>query len=92
MIILQQWNRTVISFFIHYFVPCLYINQEDLTSLRAKIAVLEEELRKSRQDSSEYHHLVRKLENVLCKYLSDLANPAYAISIFVYPHSPALPC
>ncbi|CAH8271775.1 unnamed protein product [Arabidopsis lyrata] len=39
------------------------LHDEDLTSLRAKIAVLEEELRKSRQDSSEYHHLVRKLEN-----------------------------
>ncbi|CAE6113202.1 unnamed protein product [Arabidopsis arenosa] len=39
------------------------LQDEELTSLRAKIAVLEEELRKSRQDSSEYHHLVRKLEN-----------------------------
>ncbi|XP_010493209.1 PREDICTED: serine/threonine-protein kinase TOUSLED-like [Camelina sativa] len=36
---------------------------EGVTSLRAKIAVLEEELCKSRQDSSEYQHLVRKLEN-----------------------------
>ncbi|KAG7555994.1 Protein kinase domain [Arabidopsis suecica] len=39
------------------------LQDEELTSLLAKIAVLEEELRKSRQDSSEYHHLVRKLEN-----------------------------
>ncbi|CAL9231061.1 unnamed protein product [Arabidopsis halleri] len=39
------------------------LQDEELTSLRANIAVLEEELRKSRQDSSEYHHLVRKLEN-----------------------------
>jgi tousled-like kinase len=39
------------------------LQDEDLKSLRAKIAMLEEELRKSRQDSSEYHHLVRNLEN-----------------------------
>uniref|UniRef100_A0A1J3E2A1 Serine/threonine-protein kinase TOUSLED n=1 Tax=Noccaea caerulescens TaxID=107243 RepID=A0A1J3E2A1_NOCCA len=39
------------------------LRDEDVSSLRAKIAVLEEELSKSRQDSSEYHSLVRKLEN-----------------------------
>jgi tousled-like kinase len=66
------------------------LQDEDLKSLRAKIAMLEEELRKSRQDSSEYHHLVRNLENVLCECLSDLAICAYAITIFIYSHSPAL--
>lgn len=59
-----------------------------MSSLRAKIAVLEEELSKSRQDSSEYHSLVRKLENVLCECLLVLANPGYAITIFAYIYSP----
>ncbi|KAL1189061.1 Serine/threonine-protein kinase TOUSLED [Cardamine amara subsp. amara] len=36
---------------------------EDVKSLRATIAALKEELCKSRQDSSEYHNLSRKLEN-----------------------------
>lgn len=74
------------SYIFLYSLFCsLFINQEDVTSLRAKIAVLEEELCKSRQDSSDYHHLVRKLENVLCECLSDLANPAYAITILSIP-------
>ncbi|CAA7030032.1 unnamed protein product [Microthlaspi erraticum] len=42
-----------------------FLRDEDVSSLRAKIAVLEEELSKSRQDSSEYHNLSRKLENEL---------------------------
>ena len=76
--------------FLYSLFCSLFINQEDSKSLRAKIAMLEEELRKSRQDSSEYHHLVRNLENVLCECLSDLAICAYAITIFIYSHSPAL--
>ncbi|CAN8244239.1 unnamed protein product [Cochlearia groenlandica] len=39
------------------------LQDEELSSLRAKIAVLEEELCKSRQDSSEHLNLSRKLEN-----------------------------
>ncbi|KFK26300.1 hypothetical protein AALP_AA8G230100 [Arabis alpina] len=36
---------------------------QDVSSLRAKIAALEEELCKARQDSSEYRNLCQKLEN-----------------------------
>ncbi|CAH8362422.1 unnamed protein product [Eruca vesicaria subsp. sativa] len=39
------------------------VQDEDVSSLRAKISVLEEELCKSRQDSSEYQNLLRSLEN-----------------------------
>ncbi|CAN7121743.1 unnamed protein product [Brassica rapa subsp. narinosa] len=39
------------------------VQDEDVLSLRAKITLLEEELCKSRQDSSEYQNLLRKLEN-----------------------------
>ncbi|ESQ42114.1 hypothetical protein EUTSA_v10012855mg [Eutrema salsugineum] len=39
------------------------LQNEDVSSLRAKITMLEEELCKSRRDSSEYHDLFRKLEN-----------------------------
>ncbi|KAF8113389.1 hypothetical protein N665_0050s0046 [Sinapis alba] len=38
-------------------------HDDDVSSLRAKITVLEEELCKSRQDSSENLNLIRKLEN-----------------------------
>ncbi|XP_013606450.1 PREDICTED: serine/threonine-protein kinase TOUSLED-like isoform X1 [Brassica oleracea var. oleracea] len=40
-------------------------HDDDVSSLRAKITVLEEELCKSRQDSSEDQNLIRKLENEL---------------------------
>ncbi|CAN6863534.1 unnamed protein product [Brassica oleracea] len=40
-------------------------HDDDVSSLRAKITVLEEELCKSRQDSSEHQNLIRKLENEL---------------------------
>lgn len=62
----------------------LFINQDDVSSLRAKITVLEEELCKSRQDSSEHQNLIRKLENVLCERLLDLADSGYAVTIFAY--------
>ncbi|KAG2300843.1 hypothetical protein Bca4012_011595 [Brassica carinata] len=39
------------------------LQDDDVSSLRAKITVLEEELCKSRQDSSEHQNLIRKLEN-----------------------------
>ncbi|XP_048324196.1 serine/threonine-protein kinase TOUSLED isoform X1 [Ziziphus jujuba] len=39
--------------------------EEDNTSLRAKIAALEEDLRKSRQEASEYQNLCRQLEKEL---------------------------
>ncbi|KAJ4910852.1 Serine/threonine-protein kinase TOUSLED [Raphanus sativus] len=39
------------------------VQDEDVSSLRAKITLLEDELCKSRQDSSEYQNLLRKLEN-----------------------------
>ncbi|KFK26301.1 hypothetical protein AALP_AA8G230100 [Arabis alpina] len=39
------------------------IQDEQVSSLRAKIAALEEELCKARQDSSEYRNLCQKLEN-----------------------------
>uniref|UniRef100_A0A5B7A0Z4 Putative serine/threonine-protein kinase TOUSLED isoform X1 n=1 Tax=Davidia involucrata TaxID=16924 RepID=A0A5B7A0Z4_DAVIN len=39
--------------------------EEEITSLRAKVAALEEDLRKSRQESSEYQHLCRQLEKEL---------------------------
>lgn len=61
----------------------LFINQDDVSSLRAKITVLEDELCKSRQDSSEYQNLVRKLENVMC-CLFDLANYGYTNFCFIY--------
>ncbi|XP_056847180.1 serine/threonine-protein kinase TOUSLED-like isoform X3 [Raphanus sativus] len=41
------------------------LQDDDASSLRAKITVLEEELCKSRQDSSEHQDLIRKLENEL---------------------------
>ncbi|CAN7140566.1 unnamed protein product [Brassica rapa subsp. narinosa] len=40
-------------------------HDDDVSSLRAKITVLEEELSESRQDSSEHQNLIRKLENEL---------------------------
>ncbi|KAL4036005.1 hypothetical protein IC575_004719 [Cucumis melo] len=39
--------------------------EEELVSLRAKVASLEEDLRKSRQESSEYQNLYRELEKEL---------------------------
>ncbi|CAH8383266.1 unnamed protein product [Eruca vesicaria subsp. sativa] len=41
------------------------LQDDDVSSLRAKITMLEEELCKSRQDSSEHQNLIRKLENEL---------------------------
>ncbi|OAY37470.1 serine/threonine-protein kinase TOUSLED isoform X2 [Manihot esculenta] len=45
-------------------------HKEDVTSLRAKVAVLEEELRKSRQEASDNHNLCCQLEKEL-KELKD---------------------
>ena len=57
-----------------------------MLSLRAKITLLEEELCKSRQDSSEYQNLLRKLENVMCECLSDLASSGYAnFYLYLFP-------
>lgn len=39
--------------------------EEELTSLRAKITTLEEDLRKARQENSEYQHLCQQLEKEL---------------------------
>lgn len=78
----QQCKHNIISFFTEFF--SLFINQDDVSSLRAKITVLEEELSESRQDSSEHQNLIRKLENVLCERLLDLADSGYAVTIFAY--------
>ncbi|KAJ0672759.1 putative protein kinase TLK family [Helianthus annuus] len=39
--------------------------EEEITSLRAKITTLEEDLRKARQEASEYQHLSQQLEKEL---------------------------
>ncbi|KAJ0716940.1 putative protein kinase TLK family [Helianthus annuus] len=39
--------------------------EEEITSLRAKITTLEEDLRKARQEASEYQHLCQQLEKEL---------------------------
>ncbi|KAI3829020.1 hypothetical protein L1987_03134 [Smallanthus sonchifolius] len=39
--------------------------EEEITSLRAKITTLEEDLRKARQEASEYQHLCHQLEKEL---------------------------
>lgn len=44
--------------------------EEEVTSLRAKITTLEEELRKARQEASDYQHLCHQLE----KELKELRN------------------
>ncbi|KAI7741894.1 hypothetical protein M8C21_008876 [Ambrosia artemisiifolia] len=44
--------------------------EEEITSLRAKITTLEEDLRKARQEASEYQHLCQQLE----KELKELKN------------------
>ncbi|KVH88411.1 Protein kinase, ATP binding site-containing protein [Cynara cardunculus var. scolymus] len=44
--------------------------EEEVTSLRAKIMTLEEDLRKARQEASDYHHLCQQLE----KELKELKN------------------
>lgn len=41
------------------------LNQEEVASLRAKVATLEEELRKSLQEVSDYQNLCRQLEKVI---------------------------
>lgn len=58
------------------------LNQEDVTSLRAKVAVLEEELRKSRQEASDNHNLCCQLEKV---YFHDPFWPL-VIHIFLKVH------
>lgn len=73
--------RTYGYIFLYSLYWSLFINQEEVSSLRAKIAALEEELCKARKDSSEYHNLCQKLENVLCECLLKLTN--------AYSHSPA---
>ncbi|KAK1418925.1 hypothetical protein QVD17_28078 [Tagetes erecta] len=42
--------------------------EEEITSLRAKITTLEEDLRKARQEASEYQHLCHQLEKELTEF------------------------
>lgn len=81
---LSSTMQTYCCIFPYWQFFSLFIYQDDASSLRAKITVLEEELCKSRQDSSEHQNLVRKLANVLCERLLDLADSGYAITIFAY--------
>lgn len=54
----QSWANRVFNFSAE-------LNQEEVASLRAKVATLEEDLRKSLQEVSDHQNLCRQLEKVI---------------------------
>ncbi|MFS7926426.1 putative non-specific serine/threonine protein kinase [Helianthus anomalus] len=60
--------------------------EEEITSLRAKITTLEEDLRKTRQEASEYQHLCQQLEKELKELKSNEQQVKPKVSSFYSSH------